>query len=44
MQGSTFDQIAGATLTSRAVISAVHDALRYFDEHRSSLLEPDAHD
>ena len=41
---STVDQIAGATLTSRAVISAVHDALRYFDEHRSSLLEPDAHD
>lgn len=44
MQDSTVDQIAGATLTSRAVISATHDALRYFDEHRSSLLEPDAHD
>ncbi|GAB6407134.1 RnfABCDGE type electron transport complex subunit G [Pseudomonas sp. MHK4] len=33
-----FDQIAGATITSRAVISATHDALRYFDEHRQSLL------
>jgi electron transport complex protein RnfG len=44
IQDSTVDQIAGATLTSRAVISATHDALRYFDEHRSSLLEPDAHD
>ena len=33
-----FDQIAGATITSRAAISAIHDALRYFDEHRSALL------
>ena len=33
-----FDQIAGATITSRAVISALHDALRYFDEHRQQLL------
>ena len=30
-----FDQLAGATITSRAVISAVHQALRYFDEHQS---------
>lgn len=29
-----FDQMAGATITSRAVINAVHDALRYFDDHR----------
>lgn len=35
-----FDQMAGATVTSRAVINAVQDALRYFDEHQSSLLEP----
>ncbi|WP_166358742.1 RnfABCDGE type electron transport complex subunit G [Pseudomonas akapageensis] len=28
-----FDQIAGATVTSRAVVNAVHEALRYFDEH-----------
>ncbi|MGE8066126.1 RnfABCDGE type electron transport complex subunit G [Pseudomonas sp. NPDC089569] len=33
-----FDQIAGATITSRAVINATHDALRYFDEHRQPLL------
>jgi len=38
-----FDQIAGATVTSRAVINAVHDALRYFDEHRPTLLEPGPH-
>lgn len=33
-----FDQMAGATITSRAAISAIHDALRYFDEHRAALL------
>lgn len=33
-----FDQIAGATITSRAVINAIHDALRYFDEHRRQLI------
>ncbi|CAI8752776.1 MULTISPECIES: RnfABCDGE type electron transport complex subunit G [Pseudomonas] len=33
-----FDQLAGATVTSRAVIQATHDALRYFDEHRQQLL------
>ncbi|WP_223489122.1 RnfABCDGE type electron transport complex subunit G [Pseudomonas sp. A-RE-19] len=32
-----FDQIAGATITSRAVINTLHDALRYFDEHRQPL-------
>ncbi|MVV52106.1 RnfABCDGE type electron transport complex subunit G [Pseudomonas sp. PB120] len=39
-----FDQIAGATITSRAVINAVHDALRYFDEHRQSLVEGSPHE
>ncbi|QHF43466.1 electron transporter RnfG [Pseudomonas sp. S35] len=39
-----FDQMAGATVTSHAVIDAVHDALRYFDEHRASLLEPGAYE
>lgn len=39
-----FDQIAGATITSRAVISALHDALRYFDEHRQQLLPGAAHE
>jgi electron transport complex protein RnfG len=33
-----FDQMAGATITSRAAINAIHDALRYFDEHRTALL------
>lgn len=33
-----FDQLAGATVTSRAVIEATQDALRYFDDHRPSLL------
>ncbi|MNY66293.1 Electron transport complex protein RnfG [compost metagenome] len=33
-----FDQVAGATITSRAVLNAVHDALRYFDEHAGELL------
>jgi electron transport complex protein RnfG len=37
-----FDQMAGATITSRAVINALHDALRYFDEHRQPLLEGSA--
>ena len=38
-----FDQIAGATITSRAVINAVHDALRYFDAHSQTLtgIRPD---
>ncbi len=39
-----FDQMAGATITSRAVINAIHDALRYFDEHRQALLERTDHD
>lgn len=33
-----FDQLAGATITSRATVNAIHDALRYFDEHRTTLL------
>ena len=32
-----FDQLAGATVTSRTVLQAVHDALRYFDEHQAHL-------
>jgi electron transport complex protein RnfG len=39
-----FDQIAGATITSRAVINATHDALRYFDEHRQQLLGSSSHE
>ncbi|SEN13658.1 electron transport complex protein RnfG [Pseudomonas sp. ok272] len=33
-----FDQLAGATVTSRAVINAIHDGLRYFDEHQPQWL------
>ena len=32
-----FDALSGATVTSRAVIAAVRDALLYFDEHRDEL-------
>lgn len=39
-----FDQIAGATITSRAVVHAVHDALRYFDEHSQALLGSRPHE
>jgi electron transport complex protein RnfG len=39
-----FDQIAGATITSRAVIEGIHDSLRYFDEHREQLLGSPAHE
>lgn len=39
-----FDQMAGATITSRAVIDAIHDSLRYFDEHAESLLGHPAHE
>ena len=44
LQGAGFDHVAGATVTSRAVTDAVHDALRYFDEHRPALLEEGPHD
>ncbi|RON46724.1 RnfABCDGE type electron transport complex subunit G [Pseudomonas frederiksbergensis] len=39
-----FDQIAGATTTSRAVINTIHDALRYFDEHRQQWVGSSAHE
>ncbi len=39
-----FDQLAGATVTSRAVISALQEALGYFDEQRSVLLEGPTHE
>ena len=37
-----FEQFAGATITPRAVVAAVHRALRYFDTHRDELLGRDA--
>jgi electron transport complex protein RnfG len=39
--GGDFDGITGATVTSRAVIDAVHDALQYFAQHREQLLPPE---
>ncbi|MDZ3995785.1 RnfABCDGE type electron transport complex subunit G [Pseudomonas sp. Teo4] len=39
-----FDQLAGATVTSRAVIEALQDALSYFDAHRQVLLEAPVHE
>lgn len=35
--GGEFDQLTGATVTSRAVVGAVHDALLYFDLHSHSI-------
>ena len=32
-----FDQFAGATITPRAVVAAVHRALQYFEAHRDEL-------
>ncbi len=38
--GGQFDQFAGATITPRAVVKAVHKALQYFDAHQAELLAP----
>lgn len=35
--GGVFDQFTGATITPRAVVSAVHNSLRYFESHRDEL-------
>lgn len=35
--GGVFDQFTGATITPRAVVSAVRDALIYFERHRDAL-------
>lgn len=37
--GGIFDQFTGATITPRAVVTAVRDALIYFEAHRAELLE-----
>lgn len=36
--GGHFDYMAGATITPRAVINAVHKALQYFEENKTTLL------
>ena len=37
--GGVFDQLTGATVTSRAVVDAVYDALRFFRANRERLFE-----
>lgn len=36
--GGNFDARAGATITPRAIVKAVHGALQYFGQHRARLL------
>jgi len=40
--GGQFDARAGATITPRAVVKAVRDALDYFARHRAALVAPPA--
>jgi electron transport complex protein RnfG len=37
--GGEFDQLTGATVTSRAVVNAVRDAALYFQQHRTEIFE-----
>lgn len=37
--GGAFDQITGATVTSRAVVTAVRDAALYFRQHRAEIFD-----
>jgi len=38
--GGSFDYMAGATITPRAVVKAVHKALQYYAQHRDELFAP----
>lgn len=38
--GGQFDYMAGATITPRAVVKAVHKALQYFEANRAKLFAP----
>lgn len=38
--GGKFDYMAGATISPRAVVKAVHKALLYFEAHRDELFAP----
>lgn len=40
--GGAFDQFTGATRTPRAVVTAVRNALIYFDDHREELFQVEA--
>jgi len=35
--GGEFDQFTGATITPRAIVSAVHNALIYFEQHQAEI-------
>ena len=37
--GGEFDSFAGATITPRAVVDAVHKALLYFNQHKQEILK-----
>lgn len=37
--GGEFDQFTGATITPRAIVKAVYNTLRYYNEHRDTLYE-----
>ena len=37
--GGSFDYMAGATITPRAVVKAVHKALQYFAQHRDEMFK-----
>lgn len=41
--GGIFDQFTGATITPRAVVRAVHNALLYFQANRDALFAPATH-
>jgi electron transport complex protein RnfG len=38
--GGTFDRISGATVTSRAVLKAVRNAVLYFNSHQAEIFAP----
>ncbi|MES9852823.1 MAG: electron transport complex subunit RsxG [Candidatus Thiodiazotropha sp. L084R] len=38
--GGQFDQFSGATITPRAVVTAIHGGLTFFDAHKDELLKP----
>ena len=40
--GGDFDQLTGATISPRAVVGAVRQALLYYREHREALFAPNA--
>ncbi len=37
--GGVFDQFTGATITPRAVVKAVHNTLRYYQQHREAIFD-----